>query len=117
MITPDRGYLVFSTDFALSSHAVGFTVPGGLDSTRAIELTSLSYFVPAIAYEPGSDTLFLPAGGTSEPAIHAYRGATAAPLPFGPIPTSGPPSDIVIVPGPVGDEPAAPFGGAGHDKP
>lgn len=96
MVQPDRGYLVFSTDFALSSHLFGFSVPGGVDSGSELHI-SLGYFAPVLAHDPNTDTLFVPQAGISPSGVQVFDAATGAPLTSDAIPTSGPPVDLQLV--------------------
>ncbi len=96
MVQPDRGYLVYSTDFVISSHLFGFSVPGGVDSGSELHI-SLGYFAPVLAHDPNTHTLFVPQAGFSPSGVQVFDAATGAPLTSDAIPTTGPPVDLQLV--------------------
>ena len=56
---PERGYLVFSTDFDLSSHLQAFSLSGGVDPGPQLHV-QVGYAVPALEYDQRTDTFFVP---------------------------------------------------------
>jgi len=97
LVTPERGYLTFTTDLALSSHLVPFTVSGGVETTSAI-FETVGYFVPTLAFDPRADTLFFPDGATPPFGIYVFDAATGELLTTEPIVTDGQPTDLAIFP-------------------
>lgn len=51
MVTPERGYLVHSTDFDLSSHLKAFTLRGGVEPGLELHVT-LGYAAPTLVVDP-----------------------------------------------------------------
>jgi hypothetical protein len=115
MIDSDAGYLVFSTDFALSSHLHAFSVQNGVDPVE--HHVQLNYFVPVLVHNPQTDSLFWPEGGGVLNGVLVFNALTGERLTRDPVATSGPPSDMILVcPGPQGCEgagavPAVSFAG------
>jgi hypothetical protein len=95
MVSPDHGYLVYSTDLLLSSHLHGFTLSGGVDPTELA--VALDYFSPAVAYHAATDSVFFPVGGSIENGLHVFDAATGAQLNDRLIPTAGAPTDLVVL--------------------
>src|SRR5262245_45836162 len=95
MITPERGYLVFSTDLTLSSHLHGFSLSGGVDPEELN--VSVDYAVPALAHDPVAGTLFLPDGVVNRQGLHVFDAASGLRLSNKPIPTGGPPTDVLLL--------------------
>jgi len=94
MVTPDYGYLVFSTDFALSSHLKPFSVPGG----PGLEFyNTVSYFAPTLEFDPQTNTFFFPVGGSGGEGVHVFDAVTGMRLTPEPIPTSGRPTDLALL--------------------
>lgn len=100
-LTPDRGFLTFSTDFDLSSHLTPFSLSGGVEP---VELhRSVGYAVPALAFDPLAGTLFVPdAGSIDSRGINVFDAATGRRLTPSPIPTSGLPTDVLLLRGNAG---------------
>lgn len=105
MVAPDRGYFVATTDFALSSHLQSFSISGGVELGPELFVT-LDYFIPTLAFDSQTNTVFFPVGGTSGQGVHVLDALTDTLLTQEPIPTSGPPSDIALVHDDVGPVPA-----------
>jgi hypothetical protein len=103
MVGPDRGFLAFSTDLLLSSHLHQFSLAGGVEPTELA--VALDYFSPAIEFHPDTNTVFFPLGGSLENGLHAFDAHTGARLSDRLIPTSGPPTDLIVlaaIPEPAG---------------
>jgi hypothetical protein len=96
MVTTDRGYLAFSTDFAVSTHLVGFSLSGGIDPGPALYET-VGYFAPTLELDVRSNTFFLPVGGTGGQGVHVFDAGTGARLTSEVIAAGGPPTDVVLV--------------------
>lgn len=91
MVTPDEGYLVFSTDLLLSSHLTRFSVSGGVQPGELH--VALDYLVPELLLDAAGSQLFWP-----EPAgLHVFDTATGVRLTRDPIPLDGVPSDLALV--------------------
>jgi hypothetical protein len=96
MVAPDRGFLAYSTDLLLSSHLHQFSLAGGVDPTELA--VALDYFSPAIEFDPDTNTVFFPIGGSLDNGLHAFDASTGAKLNDALIPTSGPPTDLIVLP-------------------
>jgi hypothetical protein len=109
MVGPDRGFLAYSTDLLLSSHLHQFSLSGEVEPTELA--VAVDYFSPAIEYHPGTNTVFFPIGGNVDTGLHVFDANTGARLSERLIPTSGPPTDLIVmaaVPEPAGLQ-LAPF--------
>jgi hypothetical protein len=95
MITPDRGYLVFSTDFDLSSHLHRFSLSGGVEPEELH--VSVGYAVPALVHDPLADTLLLPDGVFGRQGVHVFAASTGERPTTAPIPTNGQPTDLLLL--------------------
>jgi hypothetical protein len=103
MVGPERGFLVYSTDLLLSSHLHQFSLAGGVDPTELA--VALDYFSPAIEFHADTNTVFFPVGGSVENGLLAFDAETGAVLSERLIPTSGPPTDLLVlavIPEPTG---------------
>lgn len=96
MVSPERGYLVFSTDLLLSSHLVPFTKSGGVEPGPELHF-SLGYFAPTLVYDPETDTFFFPEGGFDGYGVHVFDAFTGTRLTPEPLATSGQPTDLVLL--------------------
>lgn len=96
MVSPTRGYLVFSTDLLISSHLYAFTVSGGVETGPEL-FAAVGYRVPTLVHDPQSDTLFFPDAGYAAPGVHVFDAQTGTRLTAEPIPTTGSPSDLTII--------------------
>jgi hypothetical protein len=94
LVRDDRGFLTFSTDFALSSHLVPFMLPSGKTGPEAF--VTLGYFVPVILHDPAADLLFLPAAGGVPPGAYVFDAVTGASLGDVRLPLSGVPTDLAF---------------------
>jgi hypothetical protein len=95
IISPDRGFLVYSTDLLLSSHLHQFSLARGVDQQELA--VDLNYFSPAIEFDPGTNSVFFPMGGTLNDGLLVFDATTGTQLSGQPIPTSGPPTDLAVV--------------------
>lgn len=95
MITPDSGYLVFSTDLILSSHLHAFSISGGLNP-NALNV-SVDYAVPALVHDPVANALVLPDGVFGRQGVLIFDATTGARLSSAPVPTAGPPTDVLLL--------------------
>ena len=73
------------------------TVSGGAETSPIFE--TVGYFVPALAFDPQSDTFFFPDGAAPPFGVYVFDAATGELLTKDPVLTDGPPTDLVIVPG------------------
>ncbi|MHC4697050.1 MAG: YncE family protein [Planctomycetota bacterium] len=110
LVAPDRGYLTFSTDFAPSSHLTSFTLEG---EVNYIPFETVGYFTPTLGFDSQSNTIFFPDGGKVPPGVYVLDAATGALLTPEPIPTTGHPTDLVLIAGGSGDEPVPALSGWG----
>jgi hypothetical protein len=95
MVTPDRGFLAYSTDLLLSSHLHQFSLKSGVDQRELA--VALNYFSPAIEFEPSTNTVFFPVGGMLDDGLFPFDATTGTPLSDRLIATSGPPTDMALV--------------------
>lgn len=100
MVTPDRGFLSFTTDLDLSSHLHAFTLERGT-SLELLHNVILGYFAPALEWNPESNVFFFPVS-RAEFGVHAFDATTGHRLSARPLPTEGPPTDLVLIPEPRG---------------
>ncbi len=97
MVTPERGYVVYSTDLDLSSHLKAFSVTGGVEPGPELHV-SVGYSVPALALDRRAGTLFVPDGAFSRRGVHVFDAATGQRLRTEPVGTAGQPTDILLLP-------------------
>jgi hypothetical protein len=115
MVTPSRGFLVYSTDFDLSSHLQPFSLSGGVDPGPNLHV-SVGYAVPALAAErrgsgknwgrecgrrgvPHCPTrwFYLPDGVFGRQGVHVFNATTGKRLSSTPTATSGQPTDVLLL--------------------
>ncbi len=106
LVTPERGYLTFSTDLTLSSHMVEFTVSGGVFSSGAL-FETVGYFVPTLPHDAPSDTMYFPDGGSFPSAVHALSAADGSHLATVTLGANMLPTDVLVIP-PATSGPAVP---------
>lgn len=95
MVSPDVGYLTFSTDLTLSSHLTRFSLSGGVELGQLH--ATVEYFVPALVHDPARGTLFYPEAAFDAWGVRAFDAETGAQLTTEPVATSGPPSDLLLL--------------------
>jgi len=100
LVTPNRGFLAFSTDWALSSHLSQFTLDGAVEPVPDL-YGALGYFAPALVFAPGSRCVFFPEAGYAPPGVQVFDADTGERLTSAPVATTGPPSDLELVRMPV----------------
>jgi hypothetical protein len=109
LVSPTRGFLVFSTDFALSSHPSTFTLSGEVQPVPDLYVV-LNWFAPALAHAPRARAVFFPEAGWVPGGLQVFDAATGARLTGAPIPLGGPPTDLELVPWPVREPREQPAG-------
>ena len=95
LATPDRGYLAFTTDLTLSSHLQGFSLSQGVDPVPLH--TVVDYLAPVLEPDPLTDSFFFPNSGIGDDGVHVFNLTTGERMTAAPVPTSGPPTDILLV--------------------
>jgi hypothetical protein len=95
MVTPDRGFLAYSTDLLLSSHLHQFSLTTGVDQRELA--VALNYFSPAIEFDSATNSVFFPVGGMPDDGLLAFDATTGTQLSGQLIATSGPPTDLALV--------------------
>jgi hypothetical protein len=95
MVTPERGFLVYSTDLDLSSHLKGFSLSGGVEPGRERHV-SVGYFVPSLVHDPRTHSLFVPDGTFGRRGIFVFDADSGEILTKEPIVTEGPPTDLLL---------------------
>jgi hypothetical protein len=78
MVSPDRGFLAYSTDLLLSSHLHQFSLTGGVDPTELA--VALDYFSPVIEFHPQTNSVFFPIGGSIDNGLLVFDANTGARL-------------------------------------
>jgi len=96
LVTPDRGYLTFSTDLAVSSHLVEFTVSGGVVPSGAL-FETVGYFVPTLPLDPQSGTFFFPDGGAQPSSVHVLDAGSASHLATISLGAGDVPTDVIVI--------------------
>lgn len=96
LVTPERGYLTFSTDLLTSSHLYPFTMTGGVIPGPELH-SALSYFVTTLVHDPPTDTLFFPEAGYGGEGAHVFDALTGERLTTEIIATTGTPSDLALL--------------------
>lgn len=99
LVTADRGYLTSSTGFATSSHLMSFTLLGDVEPAF---FETLDYFTPTLGFDPQFNTIFFPNGGIGKLGVYVLNAGTGELLTPDPIPTTGRPTDLVVI---AGDSP------------
>ncbi len=110
LVTPERGYLTFSTDFAMSSHLMSFTLSGDVEPAF---FETLGYFTPTLGFDPQSNTIFFPNGGYGQHGVYVLDADTGELLTPDPIPTTGRPTDLVLIADGSGDQAVPTMSGSG----
>jgi hypothetical protein len=106
MVTPQRGYLVYTTDLTVSSHLNEFTLAAG-PAPLAV-FTAVGFLAPALVFEHTGNRMFFANSDTSQPGVRVFDAATAEQLSTNLIATGGPPSDLALLSdGPFSAEPAS----------
>lgn len=95
MVGRERGYLVFSTDFDLSSHLVPFHLKFGVEQGPEMYVT-LGYAIPALEFDRYTNQLFVPDGAFGRQGIHIFDTQTNEELTTSGVETSGPPTDVLL---------------------
>jgi hypothetical protein len=96
LVEPDRGFLVYSTDLALSSHLHVFRIPEGVEEAELY--VSVGTFVPELVLDPATGSFFLPDGGGPPTGIHAFDARTGARRTGAIVEVGGSPGDLVLLP-------------------
>lgn len=96
LVTPERGFLVFSTDFDLSSHLKRFTLATGVEEGPELHV-SVGYAVPALVVDPLANTLFVPDGVFAAQGVHAFDATSGARLTTAPTRVGGRPTDLILL--------------------
>jgi hypothetical protein len=94
MTTPERGYLVYSTDLDLSSHLKPFSLSGGVEPGPEMHV-SVGYFVPTLVHDASTGFLFVPDGAFGRQGVLVFDTATNDLLTAVPRATAGPPTDLI----------------------
>ncbi len=95
LVNAERGFLTFTTDLTLSSHLVPFTLSGGAGQGQLHVV--VDYFVPALAHEPRTGTLYMPEGGFSSSGVGVLDATSGALLTQSPTATDGSPTDLALL--------------------
>lgn len=95
MVAPERGYLVYTTDWTISSHLQGFSLSGGVDPLPAV-YTAVDYLASILEYDAQGNQFFFPNNSVNS-GIHVFDADTGAQGTRDPVPTSGLPMDFVLI--------------------
>jgi hypothetical protein len=93
--TPDEGFLVYSTDFDLSSHLKPFTLTRGVEEGPDLHV-SVGYFVPSLEVDAAGRTLFVPDGHFGQSGIYLFNARSGDRLRPELIEVDGRPTDILL---------------------
>jgi len=96
LVDDDAGFLTYSTDFAVSTHLKRFTLSGGADSGPDL-FSSVGDFAPVLVYDPNTRLLFLPDGAPGQTGVRVFK-RDGTQLTTTPTATSGPPTDLLLLP-------------------
>lgn len=97
MVTPERGFVAYSTDLDLSSHVQPFTVTTGVEVGPEMYVT-VGYYMPALVYDARTDTLFVPDGAFGRQGLYAFDATTKRRRNTEPIPVDGgQPTDLLLL--------------------
>ncbi|HKX60541.1 MAG TPA: hypothetical protein VJS65_01835 [Verrucomicrobiae bacterium] len=106
MVSPERGYLVYTTDLTSSSHIDEFTLSEGPAPLAVYSV--VGFLSPALVFEPTGNRMFFANSDSSQPGVRVFDAAKADQLTTDPIPTGGPPSDLALLSdGPFSAQPAS----------
>ncbi len=95
MLSPERGYLSYSTDIVLSSHLHAFRPFEGV-SVPELD-TSLFYATAALVHDPVTDRLFVPHSFDSH-GVRVFDAETGEPLNEQPTAAGGPITNLLLIP-------------------
>ena len=101
MVTSDAGYLAFSTDLAISTHMLPFSVTGGVEHGPAV-YEDIGYFAPVIRFDELSDNFFVPQG-SMDFGIHVFDATTGTRQTTDAVALGGPPADMTLLCSGFGD--------------
>jgi DNA-binding beta-propeller fold protein YncE len=105
MVTPQRGYLVYTTDLTISSHLNEFTLATGPAPLPVF--TKAGFLAPALVFEPVGNRMFFANSATTEPGVRVFD-ADGQQLTTEPIATGGQPTDLALLSdSPFSAEPAS----------
>jgi len=96
MVTPERGFLAYSTDLDLSSHVQPFTVRDGVPVRPEIHVT-VGYAMPTLVYDRDTDTLFVPDGAFGREGVFAYDATSEERRQREPVAGGGSPTDVLLL--------------------
>ena len=96
LVTPERGFLSFSTDLAISSHLEDFTVAGGAGLPPGLGET-VGYATPTLPFDAASDTWFFPDGASIPPRVNVFAATDGRHLGTVELPAGAWPTDAVVI--------------------
>jgi len=96
MVDEERGYLVFTTDFTLSSHLDRFSLAGGVAENVNMHV-SVDYAVPAFGFHAVTGSLFVPDGAFEKHGIDVFDTSTDKKLNGPPIDVDGATTDVLLL--------------------
>jgi hypothetical protein len=97
MVTPETGFLVFTTDLDLSSHLVRFSRSAGVEPGLERYVT-VGYAMPALAHDPRTGIVFAPDGAFAREGVYAFDAASGERI--GQRVDTGQPTDLLLIGGP-----------------
>ena len=103
MVNPDRGFLVYTTDFTISSHLESFTVSGGLGELPVV-YSAVDFLAETLVVDPGTNTFFFPHGGFIDTGLHVFDVVEETRLTRELIRKSGPPRDLILLTPSAGEQ-------------
>ncbi len=97
MITPDHGFLAYTTDLTLSSHLHKFRSDGKVEPEQLH--VGVGFLASTLVHDAGTNSLFFPNGG-GEDGVFVFDATTGAQLSRDRIPTPSGVWDMALVPEP-----------------
>ena len=94
MVTPERGYLVYTTDLTVSSHLNEFTLADG-PAPLAV-FTTVDFLAPALIFDAVGGRMFFANSRSFEPGVRVFD-ANGQQLTANPVATGGQPSDLALI--------------------
>lgn len=95
MVGPERGYLVYTTEWTVSSHLNEFTLGSGPAPLPVFG--EVGFLALALVFEHTGNQMFFANSGGPQPGVRVFDAATGEQLTTDPIATGGPPSDLALL--------------------
>ena len=93
---PDRGFVVFTTEFGISSHLHIFSTRSGVEPLSVIT-NRLGYTANEVAFDKSTNTIFYPDGVAPNAGVLVLDATTGQPLIESAVQTSDTPNDLALI--------------------